>query len=212
MPSFVGTMMMKNTVSRLLTVTSIPLPAAMNQSSRYPLHLQTKALRTRHSPNSLFKRNIFVWSSRFSSLYSVSPHPSILYITLYTNYHVVGPICQHFTFSSLLWRSHFAAAAALADAGPLRSARAHPTGGALALADAAVRRTRVQLGARTREQASGHEDPAAAAWRRQPSRRRRTALSARGHPRRVPAPGAARVGQAAAFVQHAAGIWLVFVV
>ena len=101
---------------------------------------------------------------------------------------------------------------AVASAGPLRSARAHPTGGALALADAAVRRTRVQLGARTREQASGHEDLAAAAWRRQPSRRRRTALSARGHPRRVPAPGAARVGQAAAFVHHAAGIWLVFVV
>ena len=101
---------------------------------------------------------------------------------------------------------------AVASVGPLHSARAHPTGGALALADAAVRRTRVQLGARTREQASGHEDLAAAAWRWQPSRRRRTALSARGHPRRGPAPGAARVGQAAAFVQHAAGIWLIFVV
>ena len=176
--------------------------------------LQYKAIRTRHTLNLFSKRNISIWSSKFSSLYSISPHLSIIYITLYTNYHVVGPIRQHFTFflspPSFLppLRSPFA----VASAGPLRSARAHPTGGALALADAAVRRTRVQLGARTREQASGHEDLAAAAWRWQPSRRRRTALSARGHPRRVPAPGAARVGQAAAFVQHAAGIWLVFVV
>ena len=31
-----------------------------------------EALRTRHSLNSLSKRNISTWSSRFSSLYSVS--------------------------------------------------------------------------------------------------------------------------------------------
>ena len=46
--------------------------------------IKAKTVRTRHTLNSSSKRNISSWSSRFSPLYSVLPHPSILYIsTLY---------------------------------------------------------------------------------------------------------------------------------
>ena len=56
----------------------------------------SKALRTRHSSNSLSKKNIPAWSSRFSSLYSVSPRSFTLYIYSLYQLPAVGPTRQIF--------------------------------------------------------------------------------------------------------------------
>ena len=47
-----------------------------------------EAIRTRGTLNPTSKRNISSWSARFSPIYPVLPHPSILKIYLYTNYHI----------------------------------------------------------------------------------------------------------------------------
>jgi len=57
---------------------------------------RAKALRTRHSLNSLSKRNIPAWSSRFSSLYSVSLRSFTLYIFTLFNYPLVEPVSEFF--------------------------------------------------------------------------------------------------------------------